>query len=633
MTNKHTRGLAGPTKLIGWCSASILAALSGGCQDLSSIDARADELVRERSALLGGGEGGGTLAPSRAGTPVGDNGQPRSLLTTPPTNNPSAQSLRFSAADEARDVEARLSAYAQAPSEAMSIDLPTAWRQAQRTAREFLNAEEEYVLSAIRLLVQRHAFDLTLFGSTTTSVTASNTPGEFNEGVPLRILNDLGLSQRLPDGGRLAARLVWDATELLRTRATGRYTQSASLVLSGDIPLLRGAGAVARADLIQAERDLVYAARSFEDFRRQFLVAIARDYFQLLQQGAVIANQERQLESLRQLEQRTGALVEAGRLAEFERNIASSRVLSAQASLASLRENYLLALDRFKVRLGLGVDRAIQIAPFELATPEPDITPEQATRLALEYRLDLQTTRDRLDDAKRTVGFRENALLPDASLFGSVTFRTKPTSSEEFAPREGGMVFEPEDTVLQGGLRVEWPLDRENERLNLRAATIAAQQRERDLAQARDNVVVEVRSRVREIDRARFALTLAEQAVAINRRRLEEQELKKDEVTAQQVVDTENELLDSENARDRARTDLRNAVLNYLLSSAQLRVARDGTLQPLPGMTDSAPENAPQATPPSPTQPAPGEPAPTPPDAGAMNDPATPAGPTQPPRR
>jgi hypothetical protein len=101
-------------------------------------------------------------------------------------------------------------------------------------------------------------------------------------------------------------------------------------------------------------------------------------------------------------------------------------------------------------------------------------------------------------------------------------------------------------------------------------------------------VVVEARSRVREIDRARFNLKLAEQAVYINQRRLEEQDLKRDEVTAQQIVDAQNDLLRAENDRDQARTDLRNAVLEYLLTTALLRVDREGQLIALPGMSGSA---------------------------------------------
>lgn len=547
-----------------------------------------DALVSERSSLLGPG----TRVPSRR---LGEPGDltPRSIVTTPDTVNPDASALRFSAADEARDVEGRLAGYAKPVADARTLDLRTAWRQTQLTAREFLNAEEDYILTAIRLLVERHAFDLQLFGNTTAAVDSTNTPGEFNQSVPLSILNQLGLTKNLPDGGRVAATMIWEATDLLRTSSTGRYTQASRLVLSGDIPLLRGAGAVAREELIQAERELVYAARTFEDFRRSFLVQVARDYFALVQQQALIRNQERQLESLRQLQQRTAALVEAGRLAEFERNIAASRVLQAASTLTSLRENFILATDRFKVRLGIDAESAVQIAPFVLTLPEPDITPEDATRLALDYRLDLQTRRDRLEDARRTVAFRKSDLLPDARLFGSSTFRTKPSSSDEFAPREGGFVYEPEDIQLRGGISVDWGLDREVERLTVRQAQILQQQRERDLSLTRDNIIVEVRARVREIDRARFALKLAEESVTINRRRLEEQELKKDEVTAQQVVETENDLLAAENSRDQAVTDLRNAILNYLVSSGQMRVARDGTLQPLPGMVPEAnPENA-----------------------------------------
>lgn len=38
---------------------------------------------------------------------------------------------------------------------------------------------------------------------------------------------------------------------------------------------------MAREDLIQAERNLVYQARTFERSRRELLVAIAEDYFGL----------------------------------------------------------------------------------------------------------------------------------------------------------------------------------------------------------------------------------------------------------------------------------------------------------------------------------------------------------------
>jgi outer membrane protein TolC len=83
------------------------------------------------------------------------------------------------------------------------------------------------------------------------------------------------------------------------------------------------------------------------------------------------------------------------------------------------------------------------------------------------------------------------------------------------------------------------------------------------------------------VDLARFRLNLAERAVEINRKRLEEQQIRIDQVDPQQVVDTENDLLNAENTRDDAVRDLRVAILNYLLASDQLRVAADGTIAEL----------------------------------------------------
>ena len=360
--------------------------------------------------------------------------------------------------------------------------------------------------------------------------------------------------------------------------ATGRYVQSSRIAVDGTVPLLRGAGYAAQESLIQAERNLVYAAREFEDFRRNLFVSIASEYFGLLQQLDGIESQEKQLESFEQLEARQKAWYDAGKLPEIDVNLAANNTLNARASLANRRESYVLALDRFKVRLGLPVRQAVRIQPFELNIPEPDISMVAATELALGFRLDLQNQRDRLDDARRQVRIAQNNLLPDLNLGAGVTL---PTDDDA---REGGVVYELDDLRYNAGITFGLPLDREIERLQLRASMISRQSAERAFARFRDEVILDVRARVREIERARFNLVLAEQRVEITKRRAEEQEIRADEVDTQARVDTANDLLNAEQARDQARTDLRNSVLNYLLATGQLRVQRDGTLEPLPGM-------------------------------------------------
>lgn len=594
------------------CIAASSVCLLFGCGDsLRDIDARTDALLRDRIDQLGGG----AVAPGRNRPPASSVPKSVSLVDKQPGSvNPGPSELTFSIADERRDVSARLAAlHTQDDANALALDLEGALRQAQDTGRELLSAEEEYVLSAIRLLAERHLFSPRLFAQSGATFTQLQTNG--SRDMTLRLLNQVGARQRLPFGGELAARWIWDATDQLRNVSTGSYVQSSRLVLDGSIPLLRGAGNVAQENLIQAERDLIYAARAFESFRREYLVSLSRDFFDLLNQLDGITTLMRQVESLETLESRQRAWYQAGRIREFEVNLAVNNLLQARASLANARESLILNLDRFKVRIGLPVRTPVKIVAARLDIPEPETTPEAATDAALAYRLDLQNQRDRLDDAKRSVLNARNALLPDLNLTGSVTFPTK--SPAAGGAREGGSVYEFDDVQFSAGATFDVPLDRELERLQLRSSLIRLQQQQREFDRFRDSIILDVRGRTREIERARLNLQLAEQRVLITERRKEEQDLKPDEVTTQEQVDTANDLRDAERARDQAKTDLRNAILDYLVATGTLRVQRDGTFQPLAGMDPGAGPDpiAPPATPmdPSPAEPAaPPEPAPAP---------------------
>jgi outer membrane protein TolC len=245
---------------------------------------------------------------------------------------------------------------------------------------------------------------------------------------------------------------------------------------------------------------------------------------------------------------------------------------------ASQTEAYLLALDRFKIRLGLSPAERIDLDDALPIFNDPGTTLAGATELALEYRLDLQNRRDQVDDARRAVKNAQNDLLPDLNTTARVGF---PTDTSE---NVGNLAFDPGDINYQAAVTLGLPLDRKIEQYQLRQATINLDQRERDYAQFRDQVAVGVRQALRNIDLARFQLRLAEERVKINERRVKEVELKSAEVDAQTQVDAANSLQESRVALDRARTRLRNSILTYLRDSGLLRVARDGTFIPLPGM-------------------------------------------------
>lgn len=540
---------------------------------MSEIDRATDRLIADRSMALAI-----PREPTRTYPQADSLRRDGQANTTPESSSPAADQLQFRAADESRDVAARLEQFASAPADAASVrtlSFAEALRVAQQTGREYLNAEETYIIAALNLLIERHLWDPRLFNDTSVQLSGNGDDGSFAHA--LDIVNTLRVTQRLPYGGEVEAQWIARATDQLRDQVSGSYQTSSSLVLSGNLPLLRGAGLRAREDLIQAERDLVYAARTFEDFRREYLVDIAGDYFALIESEARIANQQRQLEGLQLLEAQTEANVQAGRLRPFQRDLAANQVLQARASLANLREAYILQLDQFKVRLGLDPMTPVALKPLDFVLPEPETTPTEAASLALEYRLDLQNQRDAIDDARRAVANSKNDILPDLDLNGSVTVPTEPGDDTAGANLRG----EELDYLL--GATLSLPLDRENERLRLRQSILLLQQAERSFDQFRDTVAVTARASVRSVELARFQLNLAERQIEVNRLGLENL-LLLDNADPQSIVDRRNDLLDAENARDAALTDLRNTVLQYLLETGQLRVTGDGQVQELPGL-------------------------------------------------
>lgn len=564
---------------------ALLIVLAGCSPGMDQIDRRLAKVLGESSVSAGLG------VEPRIQPADQIPGRAASLYeTSPATNNPPAVELSYTELDRGEPgtpevvegLNERLRNYGLAAGgvgapDVTTLSLRDALRLAQRQGREYVSAEEDFIISAISLLAERHRWGPRLFADSSVSVGGDGDEGRFDNA--LNVVNTLRATHQLPYGGEAEARWVWNATEQLRSSATGQYEQASRLVLDASIPLLRGAGMVAREDLIQAERDLVYAARDFEAFRRSYFVSIAQDYFELLQTVNELQNRLIQLGSLSLFVQQEEALNEAGRRSDFQVNEARDDFVSARSSLASTREQFTLQLDRFKIRLGIPVQQPVQLIGAAIQLPEPSTTIEHATESALAYRLDLQNRRDRYTDSQRAVRIARNNLLPDLDLSGEVSIPTDPDVSE------GGFAIDPDEASWEAGILLSLPLDRKIERLQLRRAIIQAQQARRDLDEFADTVIVDARRSVRAIDLARFRLELAESQVRINARRLEEQRINADQVDTRDRLDAEARMLNAKNARDQALTDLRIAILDYLDSVGQLRVSPEGLIDRLPGMT------------------------------------------------
>ncbi len=573
---------------LGLCAA--VSAFAGGCETaFERIDRRTTELLAKSTATLGAD----AIVP-RISMPSSFalDGRDRDLYRQDvPTVNPSADELTFTPINESDNADAvmqRLEGYSELSPDAVLLDLRGALSYAIRRSREYRFEEEEYVLAGLRLLIERHLWGPRFFDDLSATIDADGDNATFDSA--LRLVNEFGVTQRLPYGGEVSARALARATEDLHQRVAGENVQSAELIFSADIPLLRGAGQVAREDRIQAERNLVYAARDFERFRREFLFDIARDFLELVVQTQVIKNAENQVQMREAAEDRTQALVDAGREPPFGAAQAVGDTLEARDSLNQQREGFRLAVDRFKVRLGMPQDELviIETSMFDIRPAKADL--DAAVRAALSYRLDLQNRRDQLDDARRSVANARNDVLPDLDLSGSVSI---PTDNER---ARAGLDFETDDSSFIASVTFGLPLDREIERLDVRRAQINLERATREFGRFRDTVAVEARASVRNVDRARFSVVLQDQNRVIAQRRVDVIEAAPDRATALERSDAIEGLNRARDAYDRAVRDLQVGILQYLLDTGRMRVQSDGSIQPLRGITQGEvddPDHAP----------------------------------------
>jgi outer membrane protein TolC len=559
-------------QILALIAAAYVVIASGCGSGIERIDHRVDRLLAEGSGSLGP-----DAYPPAVPAPPSQSG--RVTLRSPAANerpatvNPPATELNFRAIADADNVLDRLQSYNVLEGEPLQLDLTDTLRVAFQQSRDYLFAEEEYVLTALRLLTERHRWGPRFFDEVSAEVVAVGDEGFYD--TTLQVVNEFGVTQRLPYGGEISARALARAVNDLHSRVA-EDNESAEVILDANIPLLRGAGLAAREDLIQSERDLIYAARDFEQFRRDFLFDVVEDFLDLVVQQRSVANAERQVEQLRQVEQRERSLYESGRTDLFNAALAEQSTVSALDQLNDRRESYRLAVDRLKVRLNIPVEQPVEIVDSTLDLPVPHADMEEAVRSAMAYRLELQTQRDIVDDARRGVAIADNSLLPDLNLNGSWQ-----TSSD---PTRRGIRLDPNESVGRAGVTLSLPLDREIERLSLRQTQIQLERAQRAFGEVRDNIAVSVRSAVRNIDRARYSLEIQERNIRIGEDRIESIDAAPDRATARDASEAADDLLEAKDSRDSAARDLELAILAYLLESGQLRVTQEGRLRPLPGM-------------------------------------------------
>lgn len=450
----------------------------------------------------------------------------------------------------------------------LELTLDQALDYAIKNSREYQSEKEKLYLTALTLTGERHNFRPNLFGRTRadyTRLAGGERLGSVDSG--------LGSSQALLAGGSLGINI---ANDLLRY-FSGDPRRSAASILSLNVtqPLLRGAGTkVAAERLTQSNRNVVYAIRDYSHFQNTFSVSIVTEYFDLLQLKNVIFNEynnyqsrKANLEYLAAREDRESP--EAIGNAEQDELQAKNRYIS---SITSYRN----AVDRFKITLGLPQTTDLRLVDEEIdlirkaGAKSVYLESPEAFQIAIKHRLPLFNQIDRFEDNKRQVAIAANQLKADLNLIGNSSLASGdgPTDYTRFNFK---------DVRYTLGVQLDLPLDRLRERNNYRATLIDFESATRTLGRNFDELRNLLDRRIRELDQFRQSYAIQQNAVVLAKNRVEGNQLrlKAGTVIFQRLSESQDALIEAQNAETRALVDYLGARLNLLIDLGVLQSEED----------------------------------------------------------
>ncbi len=569
--------------------ATLSLTLLAGCLPNAVIDRRLDSAIQKRQmeAIADLSHARVPLETDRAGT------TPESYLyapsprpeVLPPGYEPGDAEQQTPEVDILKQATAAASQPTTRPAQRFQDEpftLTRAVRYALRNRRAYQTAKEDLYLVTLAVLLERHLWT-PQFAAELRSVY-----GNFGEITDFdqatRFVADLSVAQRLPYGGSFTARAVSTLIRDVKKSITAR--EDSSIELGLDIPFLRGAGRVAREALIQVERDLTYAVRAFERFRREQLTLVAADYFDLLRSKQAVLDAETSVQRAISDYAQAEALEQAGEGTPLDTRRAEQRLLQEINRLAQLRESFRFATDRFKLLIGMPVNEQIGLDDFQtieeleaeiLAGKYPLLLRAAAAddeRASLEvaerYRLDVLTALDRIGDARRGVANSRNALLPDLDWTSTVLFGT---DAESFNAGD----FE----IARTEWRTEIVLamnDRFRERTQFRSSLVDLKRVRRQHVDVLERVRVDVRQAINQIRLQENLVAIQEKNLAVAEKRAEFARLQSEEgdISNRDLIEAENDLIAAQNSLNSAKTERWSRLLDYRLATGTLFIDDEG---------------------------------------------------------
>ena len=449
------------------------------------------------------------------------------------------------------------------------LDLAACLQVASENSRAYQDRRESLYLAALDLTLDRWDFSAQESGSFSTFLS-----GDGTEAKGTGILSTLGISKLLGTGARILGDIGLDLT---RDVSSGDgWAAVSNLSLNITQPLLRGFGRdLVLEPLTQGERNVVYAARTYERFRRTFTYDVSSRYYRLLESYDRLDNEKANLARTRELRERNEAFALAGRMSDIEVDQARQNELGAETRLLEAQRALDAGLDDLKLFLGLPIEVTIAL-DIEDETPllsnealEYEMREEEIVTVALEGRLDHLTILDRVADAERRVHIAEDNLRAGLGLSVSAGATSDENDLANF--RRTNMDW-------RVGLSFDMPWDQMPERNSYRSALINLDATQRSAEESADTIHADLRDGLRTIETAKTTLGIEEGAVTLAKRRVESAELNQEagRANTRDVLDAHEDLVQAENQLIRARTDHTLAGLALYRDMELLRVDEGG---------------------------------------------------------
>jgi outer membrane protein TolC len=458
---------------------------------------------------------------------------------------------------------------AKAVPESGVLSLSEAVAVATAHNRGYQRQKEQLYLTALDLTLARHQFARQWFGTIDAAYITDNKEEQVGYNV------SPGFTQLLAGGASISANIALDWSRFLTDdpRTSLRSLLSAQVVQ----PLLRGSGRlVVQENLTQAERNALYQIRTFNRFRKNFVISVVDSYYRVLQQKDQVTNAENNYNSRIESRERLEMEAEAGRKPHFEVDQARQAELTARDALVRAQQSYEQQLDEFKIFLALPTDAELSLDPNELevlresGVTEPAYALDEAVSTALARRLDLANGRDAVDDATRKVAVAADGLGADLDLIGSADVSS--TGRNDYRRLE----FHRGRYSL--GVEADLPLDRKAERNAYREALITLTQREREFQNSIDQVKLEVRQAYRRLREEAESYRTQELSLELARKRVESTTilLKAGRATTRDLLESQDALLAAQNSLTAALIGHAIAKLGFFADIGLLHVRPDG---------------------------------------------------------